>query len=63
MRFHVIKISSNLVNRFQKDFFSKYSVFHTLNVKNQIEDRRKRAILGGGDKRIEAQHRKVSHLM
>ncbi|GFT96753.1 propionyl-CoA carboxylase beta chain, mitochondrial [Nephila pilipes] len=33
-------------------------IVHTLNVKTQIEERRKRAILGGGDKRIEAQHKK-----
>lgn len=38
---------------------SSSGIAHTLNVKNQIEERRKRAVLGGGHKRIEAQHKKV----
>ncbi|KAF8783237.1 Propionyl-CoA carboxylase beta chain like protein [Argiope bruennichi] len=37
---------------------SSSGIAHTVNVKKQIEERRKRAIIGGGDKRIEAQHRK-----
>lgn len=57
------KISRNLFNVFFKDFTSKYSVYHTLNVKKEIEDRRKRAILGGGDKRIQAQHKKVEFVI
>lgn len=57
------KISRNLFNVFFKDFTSKYSVYHTLNVKKEIEDRRKRAILGGGDKRIQAQHKKVEFII
>lgn len=57
------KISRNLFSVIFKDFRSKYSVYHTLNVKKEIEDRRKRAILGGGDKRIQAQHKKVEFII
>ena len=59
MHSQISNIGKNLFNVFFKDFRAKYSVYHTLNVKKEIEDRRKRAILGGGDKRIQAQHKKV----
>lgn len=32
----------------------------TLNVKQRIEDTRQKALLGGGEKRIASQHKKVS---
>ncbi|KAE9555065.1 hypothetical protein FO519_001726 [Halicephalobus sp. NKZ332] len=34
------------------------SISHTVNVQHKIEDARKRALLGGGVKRIEAQHKR-----
>lgn len=34
------------------------SVAHTLKVKQEIEDRRAQALLGGGEKRIAAQHKR-----
>lgn len=34
------------------------SIAHTLQVKAQIEEKRRQALLGGGEKRIEAQHQK-----
>jgi hypothetical protein len=35
------------------------SAEHTLHVRQQIQDTRKKALQGGGAKRIEAQHKKV----
>ena len=35
------------------------SITHTVNVQHKIEDSRKRALLGGGVKRIDAQHNRV----
>lgn len=35
------------------------SAVHTLKVAEQIKKRRQAALLGGGEKRIEAQHKKV----
>lgn len=35
------------------------STVHTLKVAEQIKERRKKALLGGGEKRIDAQHKKV----
>jgi hypothetical protein len=32
---------------------------HTLRVNQQIKEKRKRALLGGGESRIDAQHKKV----
>ena len=32
---------------------------HTLRVKKRIEEKRAQALLGGGQKRIDAQHKKV----
>jgi hypothetical protein len=32
---------------------------HTLRVNQQIKEKRKRALLGGGESRINAQHKKV----
>jgi hypothetical protein len=32
---------------------------HTLRVNQQIKEKRKRALLGGGENRIDAQHKKV----
>jgi len=33
---------------------------HSLIVRQRIQDKKKQALLGGGEKRIEAQHRKVA---
>lgn len=35
------------------------SMENTLDVKHRIDDARKRALLGGGQRRIDAQHKKV----
>ena len=35
------------------------SIAHTLKVKNIINEKRNDALLGGGQKRIDAQHKKV----
>lgn len=63
MHLHLIRLGRNIANyAVHKNISAKYSIYHTLNVKNQIEDKRKKAIVGGGDKRIEAQHKKVSSI-
>jgi hypothetical protein len=41
-------------------FYNQYSTAaHTLRVNQQIRERRKKALLGGGQTRIDAQHKKV----
>jgi hypothetical protein len=35
------------------------SAAHTLRVNQQIKEKRKRALLGGGENRIDAQHKKL----
>jgi hypothetical protein len=45
---------------FGVQFCNQYSTAaHTLRVNQQIKEKRKRALLGGGQNRIDAQHRKV----
>lgn len=39
------------------------SIAHTVKVQHQIEDKKRTALLGGGVKRIEAQHKRVSFKM
>ena len=39
------------------------SVGQTLDVKQRIEDTRKKALLGGGQRRIDVQHKKVKILV
>jgi hypothetical protein len=45
---------------FGVQFLNQYSTAaHTLRVNQQIKEKRKRALLGGGQSRIDAQHKKV----
>jgi hypothetical protein len=45
---------------FGVQFCNQYSTAaHTLRVNQQIKEKRKRALLGGGHSRIDAQHKKV----
>ncbi|XP_035224167.1 propionyl-CoA carboxylase beta chain, mitochondrial-like isoform X1 [Stegodyphus dumicola] len=63
MSLRVVKFGRNLP-KWLYDFnlsscrMSSSGIAHTLSVKNEIEERRKKAIFGGGPKRIEAQHKK-----
>lgn len=48
----------NVVKTFAKNYSS---AVHTLKVAEQIKKRREAALLGGGQKRIDAQHKKVAN--
>lgn len=39
------------------------SIAHTVKVQHQIEEKKRTALLGGGLKRIESQHNRVSYLI
>jgi hypothetical protein len=59
-RFRCITRSSFLASRFPKQLRWSSSIEHTLQVRKDIDHQRELSRLGGGPKRIDSQHKKVS---